>query len=65
MRTLTYLSFPIFIFLTGCASISTTLSENTTDDYDFREQRQSEAQFTDLSLYEKMLLGILQRKRSY
>ena len=39
MKTIVCLTLPIFIFLTGCASISKTLSEDTTDDYDFRNTR--------------------------
>ncbi len=39
MKTLTYLALPIFILLTGCASISKTLSDNASDDYDFRKTR--------------------------
>lgn len=39
MKILTYLALPLFILLTGCASISKTLSENTSDDYDFRKTR--------------------------
>ena len=39
MKTMVCLALPIFILLTGCASISKTLSENNTDDYDFRNTR--------------------------
>ena len=39
MKILTYLALPLFILLTGCASISKTLSENVSEDYDFRKTR--------------------------
>lgn len=39
MKILTCLALPLFILLTGCASISKTLSENASDDYDFRKTR--------------------------
>jgi hypothetical protein len=39
MKTMVCLALPIFLVLTGCASISKTLSEDNTDDYDFRETR--------------------------
>ncbi len=39
MKTMVCLALPIFILLTGCASISKTLSEENTNDYDFRETR--------------------------
>lgn len=36
MKTIICLTLPFFILLTGCASISNTLSEDTANDYDFR-----------------------------
>ena len=39
MRILTCLALPIFILFAGCASISKTLSDNASDDYDFRKTR--------------------------
>lgn len=39
MKTVVYLTLPILIFLTGCASISKSLSEDNKDDYDFRYTR--------------------------
>ncbi len=39
MKTIVCLALPLFIILTGCASISKTLSEDTTDNYDFRKTR--------------------------
>lgn len=39
MKTIVCFAMPIFILLTGCASISKTLSEDTTGDYDFRNTR--------------------------
>ena len=39
MKILTYLALPFFILLIGCASISKTLSDNASDDYDFRKTR--------------------------
>ena len=39
MKIIVCIALPIFILFTGCASISNTLSENVSDDYDFRKTR--------------------------
>lgn len=39
MKSIICLILPFFILLTGCASISKTLSEDTTDEYNFRNTR--------------------------
>ena len=39
MKVIVCLALPIFILLTGCASISNTLSDDHNEDYDFRNTR--------------------------
>lgn len=37
MKTLAFFALPLFIFFTGCATITNTLSDDSKDKYDFRE----------------------------